>query len=257
MRRVLLALLLARPLAAQERLAPREAPAGTPQAVGATFETNVDPGARDLVRMPVQWALGTGLPGTTRIEIEPSLGWHVTGGTEDASGFSYTRLRAYHVFGPGRWGLGPDFEAILKTESTPSLAFGSDRFMPGIQAALLPGRGWRATVRARYEWTADEDPGVVPYRRVAVRPTLYSPPFGRFSFWARGDLLRYTDARPSEYNVEALAAVRPDAGRRLTLFIEQRLYVGDAARAKHLWRLRSGLVWSLGNVVLHHPEGGT
>jgi hypothetical protein len=224
--------------------------------IGATFETNVDPGDRDLVRVPIQFALGTGLPQTTRIEVEPSLGWHLTAGTEDASGFSYTRVRIYHVFGSDRLGVGPDFEALLKTESVQSLAYGQDRFMPGLQAAILPGGGWRATLRARYEWTADEDAGVKPFGRVAIRPTIYSPPIGRLSFWGRGDWLRYTDGRPDEYNVEGLAAVKPDAGRRLTLFVEERVYVGAAARAKHLWRLRSGFTWSLGNLVLHHVEGG-
>ncbi|MFI5278967.1 MAG: hypothetical protein ACHQU1_00620 [Gemmatimonadales bacterium] len=251
-RAFLLALLVATPLAAQERAVP----AGVPTSLGATFETNVDPGDRDLVRMPIQWSLGSGLPRTTRIEVEPSLGWHLTAGTEDASGLSYTRVRIYHVFGSDRLGVGPDFEAILKTESTASLAYGYDRFMPGFQAAILPGGGWRATLRARYEWTAGEDPGVTPFRRVAIRPTLYTPPVWRLSFWARGDLMRYTDSRPNEYNVEAFAALKPDAGRRLTLFVEQRVYVGAAARAKHLWRLRSGVVWSLGNFVLHHREGG-
>lgn len=143
MRRALfLALLVAAPLAAQER----SFPAGVPTSVGATFETNMDPGDRDLVRMPVQWSMGTGLPRTTRIEVEPSLGWHLTAGAQDASGLSYTRLRVYHVFGSDRLGVGPDFEAILKTESTVSLAYGADRFMPGLQAAILPGRGWRATL---------------------------------------------------------------------------------------------------------------
>jgi hypothetical protein len=244
-------LLVAAPLAAQERAAPT----GTPTSLGATFETNVDLGDKDLVRMPITWSLGSGLLGTTRIEIEPSLGWHLTAGVEDASGFSYTRVRVYHVFGSDRLGIGPDFEAILKTESTASLAYGYDRFMPGLQAAIMPGGGWRATLRARYEWTAGEDPGVTPFRRVAIRPTIFSPPIGRLSFWGRGDLLRYTDGRPNECNVEALAAVKPDAGRRLTLFVEQRVYVGAAARAKHLWRLRSGAIWSLGNLVLHHSEG--
>jgi hypothetical protein len=204
----------------------------------------------------VTWTLGSGQPRSTQLEIEPALGWHTTAGAEDASGLSYTRLRAYHFFGSGRLTVGPDVEMYLKTESVQILGYGYDRFMPGVQAALaLPG-GWRTTLRTRYEFTADENPGVGSFGRVVVRPTLYSPPLGRWSFWGRGDLLYYKDGRPSEYNVEALAAVKADPARRLTLFVEPRVYVGAAVRAKHLWRLRSGFVWSLGDLVVHHPEGG-
>jgi hypothetical protein len=256
---LVLALLLPASLLAQERTdapAPSHPPAAPfQQSVGALFETNVDAGDQDLVRVPVTWSLGAGSPRTTLLEIEPAFGMHTTAGMEDASGLSYTRVRFYHFFGSGRLTVGPDAEAYFKTESKPSLGYGYDRIMPGVQASLqLPG-GWRTVLRARYEFTADESPGVSSFGRVVLRSTLYTPPIGRWSFWARGDLAFDVHDNPSQYNVEALASVRPDARRRLTLFVEPRIYVGAAARAKHLWRLRSGFSWSLGGFVLHHAEG--
>jgi hypothetical protein len=251
------ALALAAPLAAQERTAtPRLSAAPLQLSVGSYLETNVEPGDRDLIRVPVLWSLGAGQPRITLLEIEPSLGWHMTGGAEDGSGISYTRVRFYHFFGAGHTLMvGPDVEAYIKTESDTSLGYGYDRLMPGVQAALQLPRGWRTTLRARYEFTEDENPGVSPFGRLVLRPSVYPPPVGRWSFWGRGDLAFDVHGKPSQYNVEALASVRPDARRRLTLFLEPRIYIGAAARAKNLWRLRSGFTWSLGDLATRHTEG--
>jgi hypothetical protein len=250
---IAVALALPASLAAQEG-APLGRPAPLQQSVGAYFESNFEPGDQDLYRMPVVWSVGSGSPRVTLLEVEPSVGWHFTGGTEDGSGLSYTRVRFYHFYGSGRLTIGPDFEAYIKTESNPLVGLGYDRLMPGVQAALA-SNGWRTILRVRYEVTEDESPGVTAFGRVVVRPSLYPPPIGRWSFWARGDLAFDVHGNPNQYNVEALASVRPDARRRLTLFIEPRLYVGAAARARNLWRMRSGLSWSLGDLVLHHTEG--
>jgi hypothetical protein len=245
-------------LPAQERATTPAGPSVAPfqQSIGAYLETNAEPGDRDLIRLPVLWALGAGQPRITVLELEPAVAWHFTGGGGDASGTSYTRVRFYHLYGAGhRLSVGPDFEAYLKTESDTSLGYGYDRIMPGVQASLQLSRGWRTTLRARYEFTAYENPGVSPFGRVVVRPSVYPPPLGRWSFWGRGDLAFDVHGKPSQYNVEALAALRPDARRRLTLFLAPRIYVGAAARAKNLWRLRSGFSWSLGDVATRHTEG--
>lgn len=253
---VALALALPAALTAQEGApAPARPAAPFQQSVGTYFESNFEPGDQDLIRMPVVWALGAGSPRVTSLEIEPSLGWHFTGGAGDASGISSTRIRFYHFYGSGRLTFGPDIEAYVKTESNALLGYGYDRFMPGMQAALLMSNGWRTILRVRYEVTEDEDPGVTPFGRVVVRPSLYPPATGRWSFWTRGDLAFDVHGKPGQYNVEALASVRPDARRRLTLFVEPRIYIGAASRARSLWRLRSGFIWSLGDVVLHHAEG--
>ncbi len=257
MRAAALALGLALPasLTAQERAPVPGPPAAFQQSIGTLFETNVESGNRDLIRMPVVWSVDATQRRTTQLEIEPALGWHVTGGVGDASGLSYTRVRFYHLFGDGGLAVGPDIETFLKTESDTSLGYGFYRIMPGVQASLLLPRGWRATLRARYEFSVDENPGVAALGRVVVRPTMYLPPVGRWSFWGRADLALDVHGKPNQYNVEVLAAVRPDARRRLMLFFEPRVYVGAAARAKSLWRLRSGLRWSLGDLVLHHADG--
>lgn len=250
-----IALALPASLGAQERTPARAQPAPLQQSLGTYLESNFEPGDQDLLRMPVTWSVGAGSPRVTLLEIEPALGWHFTGGAEDASGLSYTRVRFYHFFGSGRLTVGPDFEAYIKTESSTILGLGYDRLMPGVQAALSLPHGWRTIFRVRYEVTEDESPGVTPFGRIVLRPSLYPPPIGRWSFWTRGDLQFDVHGKPSQYNVEALASVRPDARRRLTLFVEPRVYLGDAARAKNLWRLRSGFSWSLGDLVLHHAEG--
>jgi hypothetical protein len=139
------ALALAAPLVAQGRAATSRLPAAPLQlSVGAYLETNVEPGDRDLIRVPLLWSLGAGQPRITLLEIEPALGWHTTGGTGDGSGISYTRVRFYHFFGAGHTLMvGPDVEAYIKTESDTSLGYGYDRLMPGVQAALQLPRGWR------------------------------------------------------------------------------------------------------------------
>jgi hypothetical protein len=250
-----LALALPASLGAQVSAPAPALPARLQQSVGTYLESNFEPGDQDLIRMPITWSVGAGSPRTTLLEIEPALGWHFTGGTGDGSGLSYTRVRFYHFYGSGRLTLGPDIEAYVKTESSTLLGLGYDRLMPGVQASLSLPRGWRTVFRVRYEVTEDESPGVTPFARVVLRPAVFLPPIGRWSFWGRGDLQFDVHGKASQYNVEALAAVRPDARRRLTLFVEPRVYVSAAARAKNLWRLRSGLVWSLGDLVLHHAEG--
>ncbi|MFI5207103.1 MAG: hypothetical protein ACHQX4_03705 [Gemmatimonadales bacterium] len=251
-----MALALPASLAAQESgSAPGRPRAPLQQSIGTYLESNIETGDQDLMRLPVLWSLGAGSPRVVLLEIEPALGWHFTGGTGDASGLSYTRLRFYHFFGSGRLTVGPDIEAYIKTESNELLGYGYDRFMPGVQASLALPRGWRTVFRVRYEFTEDENPGVTPFGRVVLRPAVYPPPIERWAFWARGDLAFDVHGQPGQYNVEALASVRPDARRRLTLFVEPRVYLGAASRAKNLWRLRSGFSWSLGDVVLHHAEG--
>lgn len=237
--------------------APRaQQPAPIQGSLGMTFEDNFRRGDVELVRMPLLWSFGRGQPRRTLLEIEPSLGWHVTAGTTDASGLSYTRVRFYHVLPLGHgFSIGPDIEAYLKTESDTSLGFGYDRFMPGFQVGWQFRGDWRLNLRSRYEFSGGEDPGVKSLGRVLVRPAIYSAPLGRWSFWVRTDLIFDMHGGANQYNVEWLAGFRPDRHKRLTVYVEPRFYVGYASRTTNLWRLRSGLTWSLGDLVSHQTEG--
>ena len=234
-----------------------QAPAPVQASIGAGLEDNVRRGGIELVRMPLTWGFGKGSPRTTLLEIEPSFGWHVNNGAVDQSGLGYTRIRFYHLLPlGGGFSIGPDVETYLKTETDDSLGLGYNRFMPGVQLSYLAPSGWRPILRARYEFSGGEDPGVKSLGRILLRPTVYSPAFGRVSFWARADFAFDLHGAPTTYNVEGLAAVRVGADGRLTVFVEPRVYIGYDSRTSNLWRLRSGLTWSLGELGPHHPEGG-
>lgn len=238
----LLLLAGAAPLSAQLALA---------ASIGSTFEDNLRPGSQELLRLSLPLTLGSGSPRTTQIEFEPAAAWHITAGTTDASGLGYTRLRAYHMLRLTHgFAVGPDLEIFFKTESQVSLGFGFTRIMPGIVAAGDLGHGLRTIVRARYEFSGSEDPGVTSLGRLTIRPTLFWPAVGRASFWTRGDVIFDMHGKGRQYNLESNASLRLDGGRRLTLFLQPRAYLGHQARASSLWRVRTGLAWSLGDVVV-------
>jgi hypothetical protein len=221
--------------------------------IGAYFEDNSRVGGVDLDRLPVTLTLSLGSPRHTQIDIEPSAGWHVTPAGTDASGFSWTRVRVWHLFGAAhRFSQGPDVEAYLKTESKQSLGYGYNRIMPGWQVAYRFDRELRATVRARYEFSGGEDPGVTALSRIVTRTTLFLPPAGPFSLWVRNDIAFDLHGAPNQYNLEGNLSARTGPHRRLTLYIGPRLYVGAASRRTNQWRLRAGFTWSLGNLVVHH-----
>jgi len=221
--------------------------------IGTTFEDNIRPGSKELLRLSFPFTLGTGSPRSTQFEFEPAAAWHLDSGVTDASGLGYTRVRAFHAFRvSSRFGIGPDFEVFFKTESHSNLGFGFTRLMPGLVAGANLGRGYRASMRARYEFSGSEDPGVTSLGRLTIRPTLFWPAVGRFTFWTRGDIIFDLHGRGQSYNLEGNAAAAIDHGHRLSLFVQPRAYLGETARAVSLWRVRSGLVWSLGDFVVRH-----
>ena len=231
--------------------APVRAQIALAASIGSTFEDNLKAGDQELVRLSLPLTLGSGSPRSTQIEFEPAAAWHINAGTTDASGLGYTRLRAYHMLRLShRFAIGPDIEIFFKTESQLSLGFGFTRFMPGLVAGGDLGHGLRTIVRARYEFSGSEDPGVKSLGRLTIRPTLYWPALGRATFWTRGDVIFDMHGAGNQYNVEGNASMRLDRGRRLTLFLQPRAYLGHNARASSLWRVRTGLSWSLGDLVV-------
>src|SRR5205085_8474189 len=123
--------------------------------------------------------------------------------------------------------------------------------MPGWQVAWRFHGELRATVRARYEFSGGEDPGVTALSRIVTRSTLYLPPAGRFSLWVRNDIAFDLHGAPNQYNLEGNLSARFGPRRRLTMFVGPRIYVGAASRKSNQWRLRTGLTWTLGNFVVH------
>lgn len=226
--------------------------------IGTVYEDNVKPGDKALVRLTVPLFLGPP-DRSSQLEIEPAVGWHRTGGVTDASGWSYTRLRAYHYFNAaGRVSVAPEIETFLKTESKPGiLGYGFLRLMPGVTVRYRAAHQVIATVRGRWEFSEGESPGIKPLGRITIRPTLFFPPVGRWSFWSRGDIIFDQHGGGIQYNVESNATLRLTRKRRLALYAQPRIYLGAAARASNLWRLRSGVVWSLGDFHLRHdPHRG-
>jgi hypothetical protein len=243
----------ARPAEAQ-RAGPRAGPGiAVTATIGAYFEDNDRVGHEELLRLPMPLTLGFGSPRSTQLEIEPSAGWHSTPGGTDASGLSWTRFRGYHFFGAAhRASTGPDVEIFFKTQSDSALGFGYTRVMPGWQIAYRFRGDFRATLRARYEFSGGEDPGVSALSRIVVRPMVFLPPAGRFTSWARADIAFDLHGGPRQYNVEANAGLHLGPRGRLTVFAQPRVYIGAASRTSNLWRLRTGMTWSLGNLVVHH-----
>jgi len=231
--------------------APSRAQLALAASIGTTFEDNIRPGNQELIRLALPLTLGAGSPRHTQIEFEPAAAWHITAGATDASGIGYTRLRAYHMLRiASGFAIGPDFEIFFKTESAPSLGFGFTRIMPGLVAGGSLGHGLHTIVRARYEFSGSEDPGVTSLGRLTIRPTLFWPPLGRATLWLRGDVIFDMHGKGRSYNMEGNATVRVDPGHRLTAFLQPRAYLGHNARAASLWRVRAGLAWSLGHLVV-------
>ena len=236
-------------LAAQQALRPTVLAMG----VTATYEDNARPGGEHFIRLPVTITLGLGTPRNTQLEIEGGAGFHSLGDSTDATGAAFTRIRFFHFFNAaGRFSIGPDAEVFLKTESSPRLGFGYARFLPGLVLGYRIHGALRTIVRARYEFTSDESPGTAGKRRLAVRPALFFTPRGAWSGWLRGDAIVDLRGAPPQYNVELNAARRFGRSARLGAFIQPRLYLGDAARARNSWRLRIGALYSLGGVILRH-----
>ena len=228
---------------------------GTPMAGSVTtyLEKNAQPGDEDVLRLPVMFAFDLGSPRTSQFLVEPSAGWHSVGGTTDASGFSYTRLRGYHYFGGhNRFTWGPDVEIFLKTESDVQLGFGTNIIMPGFNLGYRLSPRWKVNLRTRFEFTGGEDPGVASRKRITFRPTLFFPPVGRFSSWIRSDFTTDLENGSKRYNVEANATLKVDPHQRLAVVVWPRIYLGETTRASNLWRLRAGLQWSLGSVMVGH-----
>ena len=233
-----------------------QAPRGTPVGgtIGAYLEENYEVGDAVLTRIPVPLVLSIGSPRRGQLDIEPAFGWFSKPGAATVSGLTYTRLRFFWFFGAAhRLSVGPDVEAYAKTERVQPLGFGYDRIMPGIQAAYRIRGDFRAIFRVRYEGSFDEDSGVSKVRRIALRPSIYFPRAGALTSWLRSDLLLDLHGAPTQYNVEGYAGLGVGPARRMTLFVQPRVYVGAASRTKNLWRLRSGLTWSLGSLTVHRP----
>ena len=150
-----IALALPSVLRAQESERAPARPAPLQQSLGTYLESNWEPGDQDLLRMPVTWSIGSGSPRVTLLELEPAVGWHFTGGSEDASGLSYTRVRFYHFYGSGRLTVGPDFEAYIKTGRTRSWDSATTADA-GVQAASCCPRLARS---ARALWSPKTKPG--------------------------------------------------------------------------------------------------
>jgi hypothetical protein len=168
---------------------------------------------------------------------------------------SWTRVRLFHFFGAShRFSTGPDVETYLETESHPSLGYGYTRVMPGWQFQYHVRGDFRFLLRARYEFSGGEDPGVSSLSRIVVRPTLCLPRAGTFTIWVRTDLAFYLDGGPNQYNVEGAVGWQLGRQRRLSIGLQPRIYVGAASRARNLARLRAGLTYSLGTLALHHPH---
>jgi hypothetical protein len=227
------------------------------RAIGASLGAFVEDydrvGDESFQRLPLTLTLGMGAPRSTQLEIELAGGRHRAALVTDATGMSWTRMRLFHLVAIGpRVAIGPDVEVYLKTESSPSLGLGYNRVMPGIQAALALGGEWRTTIRARYEFSGGEDAGVTALSRIVVRPTLFLPHAGRLSSWVRGDIAFDLHGGANQYNVENWLGFRFGPQRRLTLSLQSRLYVGAASRTRNLWRIRTGLTWSLGEISMHH-----
>lgn len=229
--------------------------------IGALFEEYNRAGDENLMRLPVPFVLGIGAPGAprrTQLEIEPAAGWHHAGATTDASGWSWTRLRFFHFLGAGRrFSHGPDVEVLVETESRPALGYGYTRIMPAWTFAYRIRGPLRATVRARYEFSVGEDPGVTDVSRVVTRSTLFLPPAEPFAFWVRNDAAVDLHGGPGQYNVEAHASLRTGPDRRLLVFAQHRTYVGSASRTLNHWRLRTGVVWTIGDIANHQPQPET
>ncbi|HEY2805505.1 MAG TPA: hypothetical protein VGI92_06550 [Gemmatimonadales bacterium] len=222
--------------------------------LGAYLEDNIEVGNATQLRLPVPLVLSLGSPRRAQLDIEPAWGWFSAPGVPTVSGISYSRVRLFYFFGAAnRFSIGPDVEAYLKTERVLPLGFGYDRIMPGIQASYKIKGDFRTILRVRYEGSLDEDSGVSKLRRIAVRPSVYLPRAGAVTSWLRSDILIDIHGAPTQYNVEGYAGLGVGPTRRLTLFVEPRVYVGAASRTKNLWRLRSGLTWSLGGLTVHRP----
>ena len=259
--RILAALLLLTAFGEARAQGPRGTAVGA--TIGAYLEENYEDGEALLTRLPVPLVFTAGNPRRAQLDLEPAWGWYsepqvcTASGpcpTARTSGLSYSRVRFFYFFGAkGRISVGPDVEAYLKTEAHQPLGFGYDRIMPGIQAAYRIRGDFRAILRLRYEGSFDEDSGVSKLRRIALRPSVYFPRAGGWSTWLRSDFLFDIHGAPTQYNVEGYAGLGVGRARRLTLFVEPRVYVGAASRTKNLWRLRSGLTWSLGGLTIHRP----
>ncbi len=222
--------------------------------IGAYLEENYEVGDALQTRLPVPLVFSMGSPRKAQLDIEPAFGWFSKPGAATISGLSYSRLRFFWFFGSAnRLSIGPDVEAYVKTERVLSLGYGYDRVMPGIQASWKIHGDFRTNFRVRYEYSVNEDSGVTKVRRVAVRPSIYFPKTHNLSTWLRSDILLDVHGAPTQYNVEGYAGLGVGPAHRLTLFVEPRLYVGAASRTKNLWRLRSGLNWSLGGLTVHRP----